>query len=953
MNDFQKKLKQFALPLIFIFLVAAFLVYFMKFHQAEAQWTALGGGDHGGADWTPANGSTIAGVHTNIGTFTIPAGYTVYVKGVEPATTVGALRRKTYVQGVKSHDRSLVENTVTSELYIGNWCVGGQCWNFSTRYTGQILTTGNSGTYWFHCWSDDGCRVWVNGVLVINDWGEWYANWVDGSIWLNANTWYDIVIDYFQGPGDRWFDIDWTPAGGTRGDIPASNMRYYNEPPSLSYGSVEIQARAINIAGTLMASGAGYGGGGGGGGGGCVWAPGSSGAGWFGIAGGPGGGGGSVGHPQYGWPGYGGWGGSVGGSPGADLWGGGGGGGGAGPFGGNGGNGGSPTYGDATACASTPGGSGSAGQPGGYAVRGGQGDASIDESVNIGSGGGGGGGGAPGGACSFGGRSDASCSCNVAYGTPGGAGGAGGAGGGAVKLIAYTGTGSISVSGSIVTTGVYGGNGLGGGCWGPSQNNAAGGNAVPGSGWSGGGAGAAGPPPGGNGGQGGGGAGGGVLLKGKTVSVTGSINALGAGSVSTNGGTVKIFYESGSWVGISAGRLYTKQLPPSDPPTNLAGTPLSETTIRWTWNDNSSTESSYKMYDASTGAELYTFAANTTSFDETGRVPGINYSRYVKACNAAGCSLASNTATTSTTLNAPTGFTGSQLTETSIRWSWTDNSGAESGYRVLRVSDGFNMSGNLPANTMSWEETTGITPGNSYGRYAQAFVGSATANSNTATVTPILYAPTLLSGAAVSGDSTALDWTFQDNSTQETEYRFYSYTSANCASGETLKFTTTLGAGSTTGSRTIRETGLSGSTTYWRRVSAYRSGPPAVESAKSNCAEATTGVTYATQGTLESAVYDSQKAGGVAFNFIMWRGTLSPGTSVDLQIASSNSPTGPWTFVGPQCTTTSYYTNQPNIQQRINPQCHTGHRYFRYKIYLNGSGETTPVVDDVVLGWSP
>lgn len=43
-------------------------------------WSNLGGGDHQGANWSPGNGSQIAGVHTNIGIFTVPQGATVRVK---------------------------------------------------------------------------------------------------------------------------------------------------------------------------------------------------------------------------------------------------------------------------------------------------------------------------------------------------------------------------------------------------------------------------------------------------------------------------------------------------------------------------------------------------------------------------------------------------------------------------------------------------------------------------------------------------------------------------------------------------------------------------------------------------------------------------------------------------------------------------------------------------------
>lgn len=43
-------------------------------------WTNTGGGDHGGADWEPADGLEIAGNHTNIGAFNVLTGRTVYVK---------------------------------------------------------------------------------------------------------------------------------------------------------------------------------------------------------------------------------------------------------------------------------------------------------------------------------------------------------------------------------------------------------------------------------------------------------------------------------------------------------------------------------------------------------------------------------------------------------------------------------------------------------------------------------------------------------------------------------------------------------------------------------------------------------------------------------------------------------------------------------------------------------
>jgi type II secretory pathway pseudopilin PulG len=112
-----------------------------------------------------------------------------------------------------------------------------------------------------------------------------------------------------------------------------------------------------------------------------------------------------------------------------------------------------------------------------------------------------------------------------------------------------------------------------------------------------------------------------------------------------------------------------------------------------------------------------------------------------------------------------------------------------------------------------------------------------------------------------------------------------------------------------------------------------------------------------TSGWLESAVFDTQQIGGVAYNYIMWRGTGGGGSTsqVDFQIASSNSATGPWTFVGHDCAAASRYGNVvAGAQRPLTARCHTGHRYFRYRIeLLSIGGGASPVVDDIFVGWSP
>ena len=56
-----------------------------------AQWTDTGGGDHGGADYVPADGAVIAGVHTNIGTFRVDPGTTVTIWPFGSGGTAGSV----------------------------------------------------------------------------------------------------------------------------------------------------------------------------------------------------------------------------------------------------------------------------------------------------------------------------------------------------------------------------------------------------------------------------------------------------------------------------------------------------------------------------------------------------------------------------------------------------------------------------------------------------------------------------------------------------------------------------------------------------------------------------------------------------------------------------------------------------------------------------------------------
>jgi len=132
-----------------------------------------------------------------------------------------------------------------------------------------------------------------------------------------------------------------------------------------------------------------------------------------------------------------------------------------------------------------------------------------------------------------------------------------------------------------------------------------------------------------------------------------------------------------------------------------------------------------------------------------------------------------------------------------------------------------------------------------------------------------------------------------------------------------------------------------------------------------------------TAGNLISSTFNTGLPYGVQINSILWQGSFGSGgaNSVKFQIASSNcsngatdSPacitslgwggsksSGDGAFIGLGGTSSTYYEpTNPNVGYAIPINQHNNKRYFRYKVFLDrDSISTSPVVEDVVLNWSP
>ncbi len=94
---------------------------------------------------------------------------------------------------------------------------------FSARWTGQIEAP-YSGTYTFYTVSDDGVRLWVNGVQLVNHWSNHAASEDRGTISLTAGQRYSIRMEYYENGGSATARLLWSQASIAKAPVPASRL---------------------------------------------------------------------------------------------------------------------------------------------------------------------------------------------------------------------------------------------------------------------------------------------------------------------------------------------------------------------------------------------------------------------------------------------------------------------------------------------------------------------------------------------------------------------------------------------------------------------------------------------------------------------------------------------------------------------------------------------------------
>ena len=108
--------------------------------------------------------------------------------------------------------------------WTGSPAAGVGADNFSTRWTGRVEAP-VTGSYRFSTVSDDGIRLTVNGVSVINNWTDHAPTTnTSAAISLTAGVRYTITLEFYEKGGGATAKLQWTYPGQAIQVIPQSRL---------------------------------------------------------------------------------------------------------------------------------------------------------------------------------------------------------------------------------------------------------------------------------------------------------------------------------------------------------------------------------------------------------------------------------------------------------------------------------------------------------------------------------------------------------------------------------------------------------------------------------------------------------------------------------------------------------------------------------------------------------
>jgi glucose/arabinose dehydrogenase len=125
---------------------------------------------------------------------------------------------------------SRTDGTVNFDWASGSPAAAIGADTFSARWTGQVQPQ-FSETYTFYTQSDDGVRLWVNNVPVVNNWTDHAITENSGTIALTAGQRYDIRMEFYENGGLATARLLWSSVSTPKAVVPMASLYPTTTPP--------------------------------------------------------------------------------------------------------------------------------------------------------------------------------------------------------------------------------------------------------------------------------------------------------------------------------------------------------------------------------------------------------------------------------------------------------------------------------------------------------------------------------------------------------------------------------------------------------------------------------------------------------------------------------------------------------------------------------------------------
>ncbi len=238
----------------------------------------------------------------------------------------------------------------------------------------------------------------------------------------------------------------------------------------------------------------------------------------------------------------------------------------------------------------------------------------------------------------------------------------------------------------------------------------------------------------------------------------------------------------------TASNLATAAMLVPTPPSTLAATTNSATSISLTWVDNADNEATYRVErcvgsGCSSFIQVASLTANTTAYADASVTLNNAYSYRVRATNAVGASLYTSVVEATTLTPAvPTGLTATPVTGQQVNLAWTDNADNETGYQVESCTGvgcaTFASVATLAANATTYSATVTNNATHRFRVRALRTSVGASAYSTVAEGSTVLNAPSFPS--ALTYNRNRIDVRWSDNSSIETGYEILACGGVGC-----------------------------------------------------------------------------------------------------------------------------------------------------------------------------